>query len=93
MQLYHPLASDLCFLLNYSRRKAVRFEKINLGDKIDLDLLEKRAVKDDEDAADTKKADSTKVIRKKVSLQRLLAGNGGKGLAHGAGIADRERRH
>lgn len=61
------------------RNKAVQFEKINLGDLIDLDLLERRCITDKDDAMATKMEDamevrrtgSTRVVKRSVPLRAL----------------------
>ena len=58
------LIPPICITLFRFRKKAVKFEEVNLGDKIDLDLLEKRCVTDKDDAAATKKEGSMVVRRK-----------------------------
>lgn len=50
------------------KKKAVKFEELTLGEVIDLDLLEKRAVTDKDDADATKDEDATVLRRKRTNV-------------------------
>jgi transcriptional regulator ATRX len=57
----HPTPSfDMTIRL---RNKAIKFEKISLGDLIDLDLLERRSITDKDDAMAMKMEDAMEVCR------------------------------